>query len=81
MEKEVSEFKSALNRLAKTADGKLVLQYIKKESKYDTYIGLTKTTAGECDPYMCTYFEGRRAIYAKLRGLLSVENLVDIERG
>lgn len=68
-----SEFNAALNRVAGTEDGKIVLAALKQMCAWDT------TICNSSDPEATQFYAAQRGVYGAIRKLIRPEYLKEIE--
>jgi hypothetical protein len=75
--KEFEELSGAVDRIFKTADGKLFADWLIKEC--GAFQNSVVVTNGEISNRLTIYNEGRRDLYLQLRKMLTTETLIEIE--
>lgn len=71
--------KRALDRLAKTEDGKIFLNYLMRECGFARSSITVDATSLEINTLSTIYNEARKTVYYKVRELIKQEDLIEIE--
>lgn len=71
--------KRALDRLAKTEDGKIFLNYLMRECGFAKSSITIDTASLEINTLSTIYNEARKTVYYKVRELMKQEDLIEIE--
>lgn len=77
-DEDAVKIQAALNRLAKTDDGIMILRYIKWVCKFDES-ALYLSPDGKIDSQSMIYNEAIKFVYRSIRGALDKDSLMNVE--
>lgn len=78
-DQDIKDLRGAIARISNTPDGRYFLRWLRNECGFgDSFLGINPTT-GEIDPQRTTYSAMRLNLWWKIRKLIPIKQLIEVE--